>query len=152
VRRALWVGGIALANAAAAGLVATQIVRTAAGEGWAMLVPCASVATFSLTLGGLWWGAPRRPRIRTAMAIGLAVGVLAHPLMWYLVMLVAYLTGARGSLGEPVLTPVEALAAMWFYAALSLVLTGWLSCPISAAVCGLGLAAYTRRGSSGARE
>jgi hypothetical protein len=141
----VWVAGIALANAAAAGLMATQIVRDAAGTGWDMLVPCAVVATLGLTLGALWWATRRRPRVRTGVAVGLAVGVLAHPVMWYLVILVAYVTNRRGSLGEAPLTPVEGLVALWFYAALSLILTGWLSCPISAAICAVGLARYARR-------
>jgi hypothetical protein len=65
--------------------------------------------------------------------------------MWYLALLVAYFSGVRGSLGDQVLTPVEGLSAVWLYAGISLLFTGWLSCPISAAICGAGLALYGRR-------
>ena len=37
------------------------------------------------------------------------------------------------------------LAGVWVYSFFSFLLTGWLSCPISAAICGTGLALYRRR-------
>ena len=39
----------------------------------------------------------------------------------------------------------ESLAGVWVYSFFSLLLTGWLSCPISAAICWTGLALYLRR-------
>lgn len=144
-RRATWVGAISLVNATAAGVVASWVVRDAAGAGWDALVPCGIVAALGLSVVGVWWGTRRRPRVRTGVGIGLAVGVLVHPAMWYLALLVAFVTGARTSLGEPTLTPLEALSAVWVYAAFGLLFTGWLSCPLSAGICGVGLTLYARR-------
>ena len=143
-RRTIWVGGIALANAVAAGIVSIWVVQDAAGAGWDALVPCAIVAALTLSVGGLWWATRRQARALTGVGIGLAVGVLVHPAMWYLALLVAFLSGAQTSLGEPTLTPLEGLSAVWVYAVVSLLLTGWLSCPISAAICGAGLFLYGR--------
>jgi hypothetical protein len=147
MRRAIWVGGIGLANAGAAGLVSTWLVRDAAGDGWGVLVPCASLATLGLSVGGLWWVTSRRRRrggLRTGLATGLVIGVLVHPVTWYLALVSARVSGARSSLGEPSLTPLEGLSAVWVYAGVSLLFTGWLSGPISAAICGAGLALYAR--------
>jgi hypothetical protein len=145
MQRPIWVAGIALTNAAAAWLVATWVVSGAAGEGYGILVPCAPVATLALSFGGLWWGTRGRTRVRTGVGIGLAIGVLVHPLMWYLALLVAFGSGTRSSLADPVLTPVEGLGAAWIYASVSLLFTGWLSCLISAVICGVGLLLYARR-------
>jgi hypothetical protein len=145
MRRIVWVGAISLANALAAGMVATQVVRGAAGEGWGTLVPCAIAATLGLTIGGLWWGTRRQPRVRTGIGVGLAIGVLVHPVMWYVALLGAFVGGTQGSLADPTLTPMEGLTAVWAYAAISLLFTGWLSCSISAAICGAGLALYARQ-------
>ena len=73
------------------------------------------------------------------------VGVFVHPLTWYLALLLAFFHGDRGKLGDPTLTPWESLAGVWVYSFFSLLLTGWLSCPISAAICWTGLALYLRR-------
>ena len=144
MRRLTWIGGIGLANAAAAGIVATALVRAASGDGWGILVPCAVIATLGLTLGGLWWGTAAMPRRRTGFGVGIAVGLLVHPVLWYLALVAAFFGGERTSLGDPTLTPVEALGGAWVYAAFSLLVTGWLSCSISAAICGVGLALYAR--------
>jgi hypothetical protein len=144
-RRVVWVVGLGLTNAVAAWIVATWVVHGAGGEGYGLLVPCATVATLSLSLAGLWWGTRHRLRLRTGLGIGLAVGLLVHPLMWYLALLAAFLSGTRSSLGDLSMTPLEALSAVWLYAALSLFFTGWITGPISAAICGAGLWLYARR-------
>lgn len=148
-RRIIWVVGISLANAAAAWLVATRVVQGAAGVGWDALIPWATLATLILTLGGLWWATRRRPRLRTGLGLGFAIGVLVHPVMWYLTLLAFLVSGTGSSLGDTPLTLTDAPAAGLMYAAISLFLTGWLSCPISAAICGAGLALYARLDSSG---
>jgi hypothetical protein len=102
------------------------------------------VATLGLTLGGLWWGTRQQPRWRAGVGIGLLVGVFVHPVTWYLALLWAFFRGDPGAFGDSALTPWEALWAAWVYAFFSLLLTGWLSLPISAAICGAGLALYAR--------
>ncbi|MCL5995239.1 MAG: hypothetical protein M1546_04200 [Chloroflexi bacterium] len=49
----------------------------------------------------------------------------------------ANLTGVRSSLGEAPINLLNALWACWVYAAASLVLTGWVTLPVSAAAGGL---------------
>src|SRR5260221_4819902 len=141
----MWVAAIGLASAGAAWIVATWVVQNAEGEGFGLLVPSATVATLALSLGGLWWATGGHARLRTGIGIGLLIGVLVPPVMWYLALLVAFVSGTRSSLGDPVLSPVEALGAAWLYAVVSLLFTGWLSCPISAAICGAGVVLYARR-------
>ena len=93
--------------------------------------------------------APGRPGppacLRTGVGIGLAVGILVHPAMWYLALLVAFVSGTRTSLADLAHPKWKALPRWRVYAAVSLLLTGWLSCPISAAICGAGVALYARR-------
>ena len=52
-QRAIWVAAIGLANAGAAWIVATRLVEGAAGSGYRLLVPCATLATLALSIGGL---------------------------------------------------------------------------------------------------
>jgi hypothetical protein len=138
-------GGISLANATGAGIVSFWVLHDAAGAGWGVIVPSAVLATLGLTIGGLWWITRRRPSRWTGIGIGLLVGVFVHPLTWYLALLLAFFHGDRVNLGDPTLTPWESLAGVWVYSFFSLLLTGWLSCPISAAICWTGLALYLRR-------
>src|SRR6266568_354689 len=90
--RAMWVAAIGLANAGATWIVATWVVQNAVAEGFGLLVPSATVATLALSLGGLWGG---HARLRTGIGIGLLIGVLVHPLTWYLALLVAFVSGTR---------------------------------------------------------
>jgi hypothetical protein len=145
MQRGIWIGGISLANATAAGIVLFWVLHDAAGAGWAVIVPSAVLATLGLTVGGLWWSARRRPSRWTGIGIGVLVGVFVHPLTWYLALLLAFFHGDRGTLGDPTLTPWESLAGVWVYSFFSFLLAGWLSCPISAAICWTGLALYLRR-------
>ncbi|HTX37124.1 MAG TPA: hypothetical protein VME43_18975 [Bryobacteraceae bacterium] len=61
--------------------------------------------------------------------MGLLTGVLAHPVAWYLAIVWSYASGARSSLGERMLNPLEAVAACFVFAAGSIILTGWLTVP-----------------------
>src|ERR1700731_169352 len=101
VRRVTWVGAIGLANTAAAGIAATWVMRDATGQGWTVIVPSAILATLGLSLGLLWWATRRPPRLRTGVGLGLLIGVLVHPVTWYLALLLAFVSGTRTSLDEP---------------------------------------------------
>jgi hypothetical protein len=53
MQRGIWIGGISLANATAAGIVSFWVLHDAAGAGWAVIVPSAVLGTLGLTI----WGA-----------------------------------------------------------------------------------------------
>jgi len=60
---------------------------------------------------------------------GAAIAFFAHPLMWYLAMLILWASGAKSSLNELTVNPIEALTACWIFSAWSWFLTGWLTVP-----------------------
>lgn len=61
--------------------------------------------------------------------MGILTGVLAHPVAWYLGIVWSYASGARSSLGERTVNPLQGLAACLIYGCLSVLLTGWLTVP-----------------------
>ena len=61
--------------------------------------------------------------------MGILTGGLAHPVAWYLAIVWSYASGARSSLGDRTLNPLEGLAACFVYAGFSVLLTGWLTVP-----------------------
>ena len=64
---------------------------------------------------------------------------------WYLALVLAFFDRAGGAFEDAPLTPWETLAGAWVYSFFSLLFTGWLSCSISAAICGTGLVLYARQ-------
>src|SRR5262245_36425027 len=94
---ALIVGG---ALGCGGSLCAAAVVLLAVDPTWQAMIPCAGVAAF-LSGTGLWWflvsrGPHGRSRRRHLVA-GAAAGLLAHPIAWYLVLLVHYFTSAADS-------------------------------------------------------
>lgn len=79
----------------------------------------------------------RRPTFWRGVTVGVLVGTLSHPLAWYLAMLWAYLSGARGSLGDRTIDPLNGLWASIAYSALSLVVVGWITAPVGGAAGGV---------------
>ena len=84
------------------------------------------------------------------MLVGALVGVVSHPLAWYLTYLwAAYVEGERYGLGSPIMVPFNALGISFALAGISLVLVGWITAPVGAAVGGaLGYVAGKREGRS----
>ena len=109
-----------------------------------MMTSTRIVATLGLTVGGRWWCTRRQHRRRTTLLVGLLVGFFVHPVTCYLALLLTFLQGERGIPGDSTLTPSGSLAGVWVYSFFSLLFTGWLSCPISAAICGTGFVLYAR--------
>jgi hypothetical protein len=110
--------------------------------GWEIFVIIAPVAAF-LTGFVLWWSLMilrRRVTILFGLIVGALIGILAHPVAWYLAILWMYFSGATSSLGEPTLTPLEGLVSAPIYAVGSLFLVGWLSVPLG--LVGGGLVAF----------
>jgi hypothetical protein len=46
---------------------------------------------------------------RRGALVGILTGMLAHPVAWYLVMVWFYTSGARSSLGDKTVNPLEGL-------------------------------------------
>ena len=62
---------------------------------------------------------------RRGALVGVLTGILTHPVAWYLAIVWSYASGARSSLGDRTLNPLQGLTACFVYAFLSiLVRTG----------------------------
>jgi len=140
-RRSLVFGALC----AVVGLVIGMIVSLgAAGDGYRWFFVAATVAAF-VSGAALWRVLPERfPRRRPAWGAlaGALAGVVSHYLTWYLGFLVANLCfwltgGCTGSLGEPPANLGLAFAGAAGLTFFSLLVVGWLTAPIGAA---LGLA------------
>jgi hypothetical protein len=100
------------------------------------MIPAAGTAA-ALTGGILWrWLVLKRSVVtrRRALLVGALVGLAAHPVAWYLLIVALYVTGARSSLGERTLDPWNGLWGALIYSAWSLFLAGWLTVPAGAIV------------------
>lgn len=100
-------------------------------SGWYSLVISSGAAAFGVSC--LFWRIFCAPgELLTARRGGLAgllTGLLAHPVAWYLAIVWSYVSGARSSLGDRTLNPLEGLGACFVYGGLSLLFTGWLTVP-----------------------
>jgi hypothetical protein len=121
-------GGAALAGLAAAFfalwfygtsyVVQVAVFYLAAPLAAALLGPC------------LWWWAiikPDRLSVRRGIGVGVLGASLAHPLVWYMALVLAFLTGEQPVpfmlITNPVQDLLEALSLAWF----SLILVGWIT-------------------------
>lgn len=145
-RNSLWsvVAGLAFSLTA---LICSLLILSRAGSSdWAVLVYSAPVAAFCISFL-LWWLVIERSyRISPVKGIivGALTGVFAHPLAWYLAILYFYVTGARTSLGEETLNPLDGIGASFVFSGVSLLLTGWLTI-LAGAIVGGFIAAFESR-------
>ena len=129
-----------VAGLAAFGLSAWLLAGNTSG--WQIFVGISPLAAF-LTGFILWWSLMTlRPRVSLlfGLLVGALIGILAHPVAWYLAILWMYFSGETGSLGEAPLNPVEGILYAPVYALPSLLIVGWLSVPLG--LIGGGLVAY----------
>ena len=129
-----------VAGLAAFGLSAWMLAGNTSG--WQIFIGLSPVAAF-LTGFVLWWSLMTlRPRVNLLFGLlaGALIGILAHPVAWYLAILWMYFSGETGSLGEPTVNPLEGLLYAPIYALPSLLIVGWLSVPLG--LIGGGLVAY----------
>jgi hypothetical protein len=134
----LWIILAGLAFAIAGWVCSLWFLSNAIGD-WRVMLYAAPAAAF---LGGafFWWllvMRPERPRWVRGMIAGALTGLAAHPLAWYLAILVFYVAGVRDSLGQETLDPLTGLWASLVYSLLSWVGLGWLTVPIGALVGGV---------------
>jgi hypothetical protein len=62
------------------------------------------------------------------------IGLLSHPLAWYLAILWHYLSGDRASTGDEPLDPIMGITDSFVFSFWSLLLAGWLTIPVGAAL------------------
>lgn len=124
----------ALTLGAAGVLCAWPFFRAADNAAWQLMIPLSGLAAF--IVGGLSSfilhdERSRHPRLRGVLA-GVLTGILSHPLAWYLGILFNFFRGARGSLGEEPLGPVDGLLGALVLSASSWLLAGWLTVSVGA--------------------
>ena len=106
-----------------------------------VLTLSASMAA-ALTGLGLWRYCTARVSwlsMRRAIGTGMLFSVLAHPLTWYLAMIlsfIAHLLDPAGPFGVLDVDPFSALFGSLFLSLYSLVLVGWLTLSVSALLAG----------------
>jgi hypothetical protein len=144
---------LTLITALVAASAAWLITADAIGNGYErtpFYAALSSGATFAL----LWyWLIERHRRFTVARGVvtGALVGLLSHPLFWYLFLLDSWLRYQLygqpiSSLGEPPMNPLDALAAALIYTLWSWFLVGWITAVVGAVTGGIttGLIARSR--------
>lgn len=95
----------------------------------------------SAVLGpSLWWGAiikPGRLSVRRGIAVGALIGFIAHPVVWYIALVLAFLTRQPTVAGAQVTNPLLDLLTALSLATISLIFAGWLTVLIGGAVGGM---------------
>lgn len=125
------------AGAALAGLAATAVALRFVGmpiaEFYAEFYLAAPMAA-ALLAPCLWWWAiiqPGRLSVRRGIGVGVLGACLAHPLAWYIALVLAFLTGARtmGGItgGITVTNPAQDFFTSLILAGFSLLYVGWIT-------------------------
>jgi hypothetical protein len=90
--------------------------------------------------GALLWrkvfGHGRKPTFWRGAGVGALIVIAAHPLAWYLLFLLLYFSGAAGSITERNIDPLSGLVSSLSYTAGSLLIFGWITVPVGAAIGG----------------
>lgn len=137
----IWVGIAAVIAGIFALGCSLWLFRDTPGD-WGVMVYSAPLAA-AMSMALLWWRFFSRGRPVTMLrgvGVGVLASLLAHPLAWLLAIVLAYIADQRGSLGEPVVNPLQGIPVALLYSLFSLVLVGWLTALLGAA--GGGLLAY----------
>lgn len=101
---------------------------------WAIFKVASVVAAF-LTGFGLWYlllTRHPRPTVKAGALTGGLIGLLAHPLAWYLTILIGYVSGQTDSLGQPTANPLEGIPMALFYGLMGCLFYGWLTASLGA--------------------
>jgi hypothetical protein len=117
-------GGAALAGLAAA-ILALQFYGTRVAEFY-LAAPLAA----ALLGPYLWWRAlikPGRLSVRRGIGVGALGASLAHPVAWYMALVLAFLTGQQTVAGILVTNPMHDLLEPLFLAPFSLIYVGWIT-------------------------
>ncbi len=117
------------AGAALAGLAATSVALRFAGMPMAGFYLAASLAA-ALLGPGLWWWAIIKPghlSVRRGIGVGMLGACLAHPLAWYIALVLAWFTGERTIGGINVANPLVDFLGSLYLAGFSLIYVGWIT-------------------------
>ncbi|MGE5333362.1 MAG: hypothetical protein ACM3N4_01560, partial [Nitrososphaerota archaeon] len=88
----------------------------------------------------LWWRMivrPGRLSVRRGIAVGALAAIIAHPVIWYVALVLAFLAGQRTVAGMLVNKPLQDVIAAVFLGAVSLIYTGWLTALVGGAIGGM---------------
>ena len=124
-------GGAALAGLAAV-ILALQFYGTSYGTQVAVFYLAAPLAA-ALLGPCLWWWAiikPDRLSVRRGIGTGVLGASLAHPLAWYIALVLAFFTREQTVAGLLVFNPfnpLQDLLAPLFLAPFSLIYVGWIT-------------------------
>jgi hypothetical protein len=138
----------ALVSFVAAILALKSLYPGGAWQNWWATIPpdfttfplIASLA--SALLGpALWWRMiikPGRLSVRRGIAVGALAGIIAHPIVWYAALALAYLTG-RPTVATTILVtnPLQDLLSAIVLAIFSVLFVGWLTALIGGVVGGV---------------
>ena len=106
---------------------------------WRGLTVTASAAAF--IMGALLWGLIftrwRRPTPWKGVGVGALVGIVSHPLAWYLLMVWFFVMGGRSSPGARTPDPLSAIPASLFLSLASIWAVGWITAPVAGLVGGI---------------
>jgi hypothetical protein len=113
------------------------LTQNSVGDGWELFKYFAGIA--SLLVSGLVWMVLSRDMIPGPMrgaGMGTLVGLLSHPLTWYLASQYNYFLVTRSPQSNEPLGPISGMAGGLVFSFWSLLLTGWITVPVAA---GLGV-------------
>ena len=80
---------------------------------------------------------PGRLSLRRGIAVGALAAIIAHPCVWYVALVLAFLTGQPTVAGILVNNPLQNVVAAVFLGTVSLIYTGWLTALVGGAVGGV---------------
>ncbi len=93
-----------------------------------MAVPLTASVTSAILGSALWWRViirPGRLSVRRGIGVGALTAAIAHPVVWYVALVLAFLTGQQTVVGVQVTNPLQDLISAVFLATFSLIFVGW---------------------------
>lgn len=104
-----------------------------------VLLLAASLASAAIGPALWWWMIikPGRLSVRRGICVGALAGSIAHPIVWYVALVLAFLTGQPTVAGILVTNPLQDLLSAIVLALVSLLFVGWLTALIGGAVGGV---------------
>lgn len=127
----------ALASFVAAILAIRVMYPVGAWQSWWAKIPpglaafplIASLASAALGPALWWWMIIKSGRlsVRRGICVGALAGSIAHPIVWYVALVLAFLTGQPTVAGILVTNPLQDLLSAIVLALISLLFVGWLT-------------------------
>lgn len=118
-------------------IMRVRVSQIPPGEGWQYMKYCAAMAAFIVgTLLWRMWVAPQDTASGgRGLWVGALVGLLSHPVAWYLLILFHFFSGESSSLGEKPLDPIQAIWGSLVFSFWSVFLVGFfVTIPLGAVI------------------